>query len=125
MGAVAIYGIIMAIIFQAAFKEVPSACLDAKYYYSGYAIFWAGIVVGLGNLSCGICVGIVGSACALADAQDPQLFVKILVIEIFGSALGLFGLIVALIMQNPAKFSADCSKYSCCRSRLAFLPSSP
>ena len=49
---------------------------------SGYATFACGLTVGLANLACGICVGIVGSACALADAANPALFVKILIIEI-------------------------------------------
>ncbi|KAI6382063.1 H(+)-transporting V0 sector ATPase subunit c'' [Pyricularia grisea] len=100
---VAIYGVIMAIVFQAKINSLDrTGYYSANAYYTGYALFWSGLTVGMCNLICGVAVGINGSGAALADAADPTLFVKILVIEIFSSILGLFGLIVGLLTSGKA-----------------------
>lgn len=122
---VAIYGVIMAIVFSSKLSPVPEGAIHtSSNYYTGYAVFWGGITVGVCNLICGISVGINGSGAALADAADPSLyvtpveliiwyldlpltlfslrFVKILVVEIFSSVLGLFGLIVGLLVAQKA-----------------------
>ncbi|CDO52462.1 hypothetical protein DV451_001327 [Geotrichum candidum] len=100
---VAIYGLIMAIVFSSKLTAVSGATILTKEnLYTGYSLFWAGLTVGGANLICGLCVGVTGATAAVCDAADSSLFVKILVIEIFGSVLGLFGLIVGLLMAGKA-----------------------
>jgi V-type H+-transporting ATPase proteolipid subunit len=93
----------MAIVFSSKLNLVPEEQLyTGSNYYTGYALFWSGITVGMCNLICGVSVGINGSSAALADAADSTLFVKVLVVEIFSSVLGLFGLIIGLLVSGKA-----------------------
>jgi V-type H+-transporting ATPase 21kDa proteolipid subunit len=73
---VAIYGVIMSIVFSSKIGGVEGPDLySAETYYTGYALFWSGLTVGFCNLVCGVAVGINGSGAALADAADPALSV--------------------------------------------------
>ena len=117
--AVAIYGIIIAIIMVQKIKLVPDALYaqdengdpsgtySSSAVFAGASLFGAGLTVGFTNIACGLSVGLVGSGAALSDAQNASLFVKILIIEIFASAIGLFGVIVGILQATKADFGGE------------------
>ena len=61
--AVAIYGVIMAIILQGKIGDQCSECKDDTWsacVFAGYSLFWTGISVGFSNLFCGyVCEDVV------------------------------------------------------------------
>merc|ERR1712173_330341 len=91
-GVIGIYGLIIAVII--------GSSIDSSDYtsFAGFAHLGAG----LSGLAAGIAIGIVGDAGVRATAQQPKLFVGMILILIFSEALGLYGLIVALIVQTKA-----------------------
>ena len=57
---------------------------------------------GLSGLAAGLAIGIVGDHLTRASAEQPKLFVGMVLILIFAEALGLYGLIVGLILASKA-----------------------
>jgi F0F1-type ATP synthase membrane subunit c/vacuolar-type H+-ATPase subunit K len=102
---VAIYGVIMSIVFT---SKIGGSIGDAQYsavnYYTGYALFWAGLTVGMCNLICGVSVGINGSSAALADAADPSLYVEALC----STAEDILTIFAASSRFSSSRFSAPC-----------------
>ena len=70
--------------------------------YGGFISLAAGLSVGLSGLAAGIAIGVVGDAGVRGSAQQPRLFVGMILILIFAEVLALYGLIVALILNTKA-----------------------
>nr|VDD37329.1 unnamed protein product [Brassica oleracea] len=116
-GVLGIYGLIIAVIISTGIN--PKA--KSYYLFDGYAHLSSGLACGLAGLSAGMAIGIVGDAgvesfftlclglcnlmwfvCCRANAQQPKLFVGMILILIFAEALALYGLIVGIILSSRA-----------------------
>lgn len=69
-------------------------------YGNGYKHLASGLTCGLSSLAAGFAIGIVGDAGVRANAQQEAIFVGMILILIFGEALGLYGMIVAIILSQ-------------------------
>merc|ERR1711869_25612 len=108
-GVLGIYGLITAVIINGKLDK-----LDSYSAYSGYAHLSAGLCVGMSSLAAGLAIGIVGYAGVRANAQEPKLFVGMILILIFAGALGLYGLIVGLVVASGASQKGEglCTPYN-------------
>jgi len=92
-GIIGIYGLVVSVLIANNLKQ-------GMTLYQGFIQLGAGLAVGLAGLAAGFAVGIVGDAGVRGTAQQPRLFVGMILILIFAEVLGLYGLIVALIMTS-------------------------
>lgn len=72
------------------------------FFFRSFLDLGAGLSVGLSGLAAGFAIGIVGDAGVRGSAQQPRLFVGMILILIFAEVLGLYGLIVALILHTKS-----------------------
>mmetsp|Transcript_23388 Transcript_23388/g.23009 ORF Transcript_23388/g.23009 Transcript_23388/m.23009 type:complete len:176 (-) Transcript_23388:65-592(-) len=93
-GILGIYGLIVAVILQG---NIGGSSYDDK---QGYQFFSSGLCCGLSSLAAGLAIGIVGDAGVRANAQQEAIFVGMILILIFAEALGLYGLIIAIILTQ-------------------------
>merc|ERR1712087_99608 len=97
-GVLGIYGLITAVIINGKIKVT-----DGYSAFQGYAHLASGLTVGLSSLAAGMAIGVVGDAGVRGNAQQPKLFVGMILILIFAEALGLYGLIVGLVVASTAE----------------------
>jgi V-type H+-transporting ATPase proteolipid subunit len=94
-GIIGIYGLVVSVLISNGLTQESS--LFANFIQLG-----AGLAVGLSGMAAGFAIGIVGDAGVRGTAQQPRLFVGMILILIFAEVLGLYGLIVALLMNSKA-----------------------
>lgn len=95
-GIIGIYGLVVAMVLKG--KIITAK--EGYSLYQGFSHLAAGLTCGLCGLGAGYAIGIVGDAGVRGTAQQPRLFVGMILILIFSEVLGLYGMIVALILTS-------------------------
>ncbi len=89
-----IYGMIVSVIL---IKKID---LNSYNYRQGYKHLGAGLCCGFSSLAAGYAIGLVGDAGVRAVAQQEKVFVGMLLILIFAEAIGLYGMILAIVVAS-------------------------
>jgi V-type H+-transporting ATPase proteolipid subunit len=108
-GILGIYGLIVAAIITGKITAPVTAGANMYSSFAGFSHLAAGLACGLSSLAAGLAIGVVGDAGVRAIGQQPGLYVGMILILIFGEALGLYGLIVALILSQKQPLTNVCS----------------
>jgi len=96
-GVLGIYGLIVAVIISQNISFSQAGNISHK---TGYANLASGLCCGFSGLAAGYAIGITGEYGTKANGIESRLFVPMVLILIFGEALGLFGLIIAIVLSQ-------------------------
>ncbi|EGC47262.1 vacuolar ATPase proteolipid subunit c [Histoplasma capsulatum var. duboisii H88] len=98
-GIIAVYGLVVAVLIAGGLGPPPQKTYSL---YTGFMHLAAGLSVGLSGLAAGYTIGVVGDVGVRSYMQQSRVFVGMVLILIFGEVLGLYGLIVALILNSKS-----------------------
>lgn len=94
-GILAVYGLVVSVLIAGSLEPTDSYTL-----FNGFMHMACGLCVGFASLAAGYCIGIVGDEGVRKLMLEPRLFVGIVLILIFAEVLGLYGMIIALILNT-------------------------
>eukprot|EP01105_Mastigella_eilhardi_P005140 TRINITY_DN16922_c0_g1_i1.p2 TRINITY_DN16922_c0_g1~~TRINITY_DN16922_c0_g1_i1.p2 ORF type:complete len:179 (+),score=50.32 TRINITY_DN16922_c0_g1_i1:49-585(+) len=96
-GVIGIYGLIVCVIVLGNINP------DKNYtMFRSFLDLGSGLTVGLSGMAAGMAIGIVGDSGVRATAQQPRLYIAMVLILIFSEALALYGLIVAILLSGKS-----------------------
>ena len=95
-GIIAVYGLVVSVLIANSIKP------GIYSLFAGVTHLGAGLACGFTGLAAGYAIGFVGDSCVRAYVHENRVFVSMILILIFAEVLGLYGLIVALIMNTKA-----------------------
>lgn len=98
-GIIAIYGLVVSVLISNDLKQSQSL-------FAGFIQLGAGLAVGLAGLAAGFAIGIVGDAGVRGTAQQPRLFVGMILILIFAEVLGMYNPSTLAVLASLG-FSTD------------------
>ena len=101
-GILGIYGLIVSVILIGKIPPASSIASSPDVFgpYQGFKFLASGMCCGFSSLASGYAIGIAGEAGVRGYAMNNSLFVGMILILIFAEAIGLYGLIVAIILSQ-------------------------
>jgi V-type H+-transporting ATPase proteolipid subunit len=96
-GILAVYALVISVLIAGSMRPPTE---QSYSLYAGFLHMAAGLSVGLTGMAAGYAIGIVGDMGVRAYMRQSRIFVGMVLILIFAEVLGLYGLIVALILNT-------------------------
>ncbi|KAI1246169.1 v-type proton ATPase 16 kDa proteolipid subunit 2 [Eutypa lata] len=99
-GIIAVYSLVIAVLIA---EDMAPPSTQSYSLFNGFMHLGCGLSVGMTGLAAGYCIGVVGDMGVRAFMEQSRVFVGMVLILIFGEVLGLYGLIVALILNTKSR----------------------